>query len=666
MTAPQLRKLGIFGAITAASLAVAFFLSRYPFAQTLEWKIYDLEVRLLRNRPDRVSRDIVLVNVDDFSVQNMEESGLGRFPWPRDTYGVLLDFFARARPKVVTFDLVFLERTMNKLIDDSGVAKVTGEEADQAFVDATRRLGNVVHAIEVSDVAESKPDPALRDAQPVYDPGPDIEAHASVRFPFADLARASRMLGHTFVVFDADGPLRRGVPFIRQDNAYYPSLAIATAMLALGVEPSDVHFESDGLHLGDRVVPLMDLEQEYVDVIHTRHILVPYKASAYADAERKKTSYRSYSFWDLFYSELQMRENQKPRIDPGEFKDKIVFVGTTAAGLHDLFQTPYGDSGKMPGMQVHAAIVDGILNNSFIRPGGRTATVLLPILTVTAIAALGVFTGFWWSLAAAAGIVLVDAGMVGWSFGHGVWLKTVPAAIGLGIAQVSSISYKYFVEDRAKRRIQGLFSRYVAPAVVRELLRDPAAVRLGGHRREMSVLFSDIRGFTTLSEGNQPEAVIAQLNEYFSHMVELLFQHHGMLDKFVGDMIMALFNTPIADPDHADHAVQMGLAMLKELAVLNRKWASEGKPQFDIGIGINTGDMIVGNVGSEKTLSYTVIGDNVNLGSRLESLNKEYNTHIIISEATLKKLKGSYNTRPLGSVKVKGKTREVSIFEVCG
>ena len=168
-----------------------------------------------------------------------------------------------------------------------------------------------------------------------------------------------------------------------------------------------------------------------------------------------------------------------------------------------------------------------------------------------------------------------------------------------------------------------------------------------------------------MSEAARAEDVLHQLNEFFTQMVELLFKHHGTLDKFVGDMIMALFNAPLDDPDHSDHAVRMGLAMLEELDKLNQRWHAEGKPTLDIGVGINTGEMIIGNVGSEKTLSYTVIGDNVNLGARLETLNKEYNSHIIISEFTLAKLKGLYHTRSLGLVKVKGKTREIGIYEVC-
>jgi adenylate cyclase len=472
------------------------------------------------------------------------------------------------------------------------------------------------------------------------------------------------MLGHTFFVLDADGPVRRAVPFVRQGSAFYPSLAVATAMLVLGVDPSNVTMDSGGLHLGSRVIPLFDVNQEYVEKIQARHILIPYKNPAYTDDRRTVTTYRSYRFWDLFLSELQLRDGKKPEVDPALFRDKIVFVGATAAGLHDIFQTPYGDEGAMPGMQIHASVLDAILSNSFLRKATTGSSFALQSLTALAVGLFGAYLAMWWTIPAAAAILGVDIGLSALSFQHGVWLPLVPAGMTVLIAEFSTVAYKYFIEDRAKRQIYALFARFTPPAVVKELVKDPSKAVLGGHRREMTVLFSDIRGFTTLSEAHRPEAIIDQLNEYFSHMVELLFRHKGQLDKFVGDMIMGLFNATMDDVDHADHAVQMGLAMLRELEVLNRKWESEGKPRFDIGVGINTGDMIAGLVGSENTLSYTVIGDNVNLGSRLESLNKEYRSHIIISEFTYGQLKGSYYVTPLGSVKVKGKTREVAIYEV--
>jgi adenylate cyclase len=195
---------------------------------------------------------------------------------------------------------------------------------------------------------------------------------------------------------------------------------------------------------------------------------------------------------------------------------------------------------------------------------------------------------------------------------------------------------------------------------------NPALAQLGGTRREMTVLFSDIRGFTTASEKGTPEGIVAMLNEYFSRMVEVIFANHGTIDKFVGDMVMALFGAPLDDPKHADHAVSAALAMSEALGELNRKWVAEGRPSMDIGVGINSGDMIAGNIGSEAIMSYTVIGDAVNLGSRLESLNKEYGTRIIISDATRSRLTGAYGLRPLGEVKVKGKSQAVAIWEVTG
>ncbi len=639
-------------AIALASALLALLLYQIPLLKTMELKIYDLEFRTL-SQPSKANPDIVMIKIDDESVEKMDQAlDLGRFPWPRDVYKDLLNYFERAKPRVITFDILFLEN--DKSAD--------GPERDQELVEATSRLGNVIHAMEVNDTLDFRPRTAIPGG---YVLGPEIEEHSSIKLPFDSLAKASRMVGHTFTALDADGPIRRSVPFVRQGNTYYPSLAIATAMVALKLQPADVRLDAAGLHLGDRLIPLMEVRPEYEKRIHTRHMLVNYRGPAYADAGRKKTTYLSYRFCDLYLSELQIEAGQQPSVDPKVFRDKIIFIATTAAGLHDLFQTPFGAEGKMPGMQIHASVVDSILSRSFLRPARIFWVALLLLTSTLAVGLLGVYLDFWWSMLAAATVGFSGAGMAALSFRNGIWLACVPALAGLVLAQFSGVAYKYFVEDKAKRQVKALFSRYVSPQVVKELIEDPAKARLGGHRRAMTVLFSDIRGFTTLSEAGKPEDVIKQLNEYFSRMVELLFEHHGTLDKFVGDMIMGLFGAPVQDPDHADHAVQMALAMLRELKSLNERWRSEGRPEFDIGIGINTGDMIVGNVGSERTLSYTVIGDNVNLGSRLESLNKEFKSHIIISEFTKNVLKGNYFTRPLGSVKVKGKTREVSIYEVC-
>ncbi|MGE3513291.1 MAG: adenylate/guanylate cyclase domain-containing protein, partial [Vicinamibacterales bacterium] len=251
-------------------------------------------------------------------------------------------------------------------------------------------------------------------------------------------------------------------------------------------------------------------------------------------------------------------------------------------------------------------------------------------------------------------------------FGRGVWLPLTEPLLSSSLALFGGVAYQYVVEGRERRKVSRLFGQYVSKDVYEQLLADPSRARLGGQRREMTVLFSDVRGFTSLTEQGEPEAIVATLNEYFTRMVDLVFLHQGTLDKFVGDMVMALFGAPLDDPNHADHAVEAALDMVTELERLNARWKAEGRPGLDIGIGINTGSMIAGNVGSDAIMSYTVIGDAVNLGSRLESLNRQYGTRIIISDATRRQLKGRYRLRALGDALVKGKSHAVAIFEVIG
>jgi adenylate cyclase len=250
------------------------------------------------------------------------------------------------------------------------------------------------------------------------------------------------------------------------------------------------------------------------------------------------------------------------------------------------------------------------------------------------------------------------------AFRRGLWLNMLQPLAAVAISLFAGTAYRYFVEDYQKRVVKKLFGRYVSKDVYNQLIEHPDRAELGGKRRDMSVLFSDIRGFTTVTEKGNPEELVAQLNEYFSRMVEIVFRHGGTVDKFVGDMVMALYGAPLDDADHAEHAVRTAIDMVRELGELNRDWGARGMAELDIGIGVNSGDMIAGNIGSSSIMSYTVIGDNVNLGSRLESLNKDYKTRIIISDATRTRLRGEYEIRPLGDVVVKGKTRPIAVFEV--
>jgi adenylate cyclase len=379
--------------------------------------------------------------------------------------------------------------------------------------------------------------------------------------------------------------------------------------------------------------------------------------------ERGTATFNGYSFYDLFRSEIQIQQGEKPDVDPATFKNRIVVVGASASGTYDVFSTPFGL--PAPGAEIHANAIDALLRARTLRqqamiPGGIIATFAGALFVGVAGAVVSP-----WSLAAIAAII---SGIAVWAsvqwFAGGLWTPLVQPLVAIGVAFVGQLAWQYFVEGREKRQVKRLFSRYVPKDVYEQLIADPARASLGGRRRTMTVLFSDVRGFTAMSERSTPEDVVRQLNEYFSRMVQVLFEHCGTLDKFVGDMVMGLFGAPLDDPDHAEHAVQAALAMTRALDELNTGWAAAGRPVLDIGIGISTGDMVAGNIGSDTIMSYTVIGDTVNLGARLESLNKEYGTRIIVSEATRAAIKGRYDIRPLGEVTVKGKSRPVAIYEV--
>jgi adenylate cyclase len=433
-------------------------------------------------------------------------------------------------------------------------------------------------------------------------------------------------------------------------------------MIAQGLEPDTVGVRDGTLHIGDTRVPLVTerVPDYYGPATAACRALLPWKGPTRVGGV---PTFPSYSFYDLFYSQQQVLEGVPPQVPPETFRDRLVVVGVAGEGLRDVFATPFTE-GRMPGAEVHANTLEAWQAGRTLTPASPAAGRLATLAAGAGLAAAGAFVSPW----VTAGLAAVMAPALVWlsvtQFAAGTWWPLLMPLLALALAVVGELAWQYFVEGREKRKVKQLFSRYVAKNVYDQLLADPSRARLGGTRRHMTVLFSDMRGFTALTEKGRPEDIVSQLNEYFTRMVRVLFEHHGTLDKFVGDMVMALFGAPLDDEDHAEHAVQAALAMVRALDVLNAEWASFGQPRLDIGIGINTGEMVAGNIGSDTIMSYTVIGDAVNLGARLESLNKDYGTRIIISESTRALLKGQYDVRPLGSVTVKGKSRAVAIFEV--
>jgi adenylate cyclase len=651
--------------------AVALLLGATGLLDTAELKAYDWRVRQTAD-PASVRQDIVLVEINDTSIRDLAPF-FGRWPWPRVVLGVLIDFLARGGAKVVAVDLTVLEEDRVEG-HQVGSVRMSGAESDAALVESIRSAGNVVMLAEANyegaiGAEQMNTPPAWRGAP--YHLGPAIEERRLIVAPLKPITDAVAGLGHNFFAADHDGPARRMLPFVRKGDQYMPSLGVAAALVAGGFKPEEIVLEGQILRIRDRRIQLIPTTVRNIDDPaaggnggKTREqlaMLINYRAPTIVDNRRP---YRSYEARHVIASEMAILEGLKPELDPAVFKDKIVFVGLTTFGLVDVFTTPFESTGVMPGIQLHAYIADSVLSNRFVRPAPDALRIAGTLGGALAVGLLAALLPYMAASAGALGAVAIWTWYAVSVFRSGLWVNMTHPLVAVAIALFAGTAYRYFVEERQKRVVKKLFGRYVSKDVYHQLIANPDLAQLGGGRREMTVLFSDIRGFTSITEKGEPEALVAQLNEYFSRMVELVFQHKGTVDKFVGDMVMALYGAPLDDPEHADHAVQTAVHMVAELGVLNRKWQSEGKAQLDIGVGVNSGDMIAGNIGSSSIMSYTVIGDNVNLGSRLESLNKEYKTRIIISDATRARLKTQYELRPLGDVVVKGKSRPVAIFEV--
>lgn len=628
-----MRKLAAGLGIGVAAGALALAIGHTPPFVTAESKLYDMRMRWAA-RSGAPRADIVLVEINETSLRDLEPI-VGRWPWPRQMHAAIIDFIAAGRPKVIAYDVLFTEND-GRLTFEYGDTVVTGDESDAALAASVQEAGNVVLLAEA--VYEGVAGALGRPLDVLPDQGYPFDDRAPERPvvtpPIAALAAGARAIGHNWLVLDPDGVARRVAPMVRSDDRMVPSIAVAAAVEAGARERAQARFPSEHL---------------------IRYEAPPMRA----DGSRP---YAAYEARDVLVAAEEIAAGETPSIDPSVFADKVVFVGVTAEGLGDVFTSPFEAVGKMPGIFMHASVADNVLSGRGIVRVPRWVNVLVlfvPVLLIgVAAARLPVAAGTAASLAMMTALTMASFAL----FARGHWTFLAGPLLGGALALFGGVAYQYFFEGREKRRVKQLFGRFVSPDVFGRLLDDPSLAALGGERRHMSVLFSDIRGFTAASERGEPEAVVAQLNEYFGRMVDVVFRNHGTVDKFVGDMVMALFGAPVADARHADHAVAAALEMVRELEALNATWAAEGRAPLDIGIGVNSGEMIAGNIGSERIMSYTVIGDAVNLGARLESLNKEYGTRIIISAATRELLTAPVDFAPLGEVVVKGRTAPVHIW----
>ncbi|MFW6210788.1 MAG: CHASE2 domain-containing protein, partial [bacterium] len=527
--------------------------------------------------------------------------------WPRDVYAKAADNLAKWGAKAIVFDIVYSEPGSEK------------SKEDYVFAKAIKKAGNVVLGTRFVIEQDEKVRRTL------------------VQRPVPALMKNAYDTGIVHHVFDDDTHVRKSYMFLDHGGNRYYSLSLKALGAYYGQKSDPMQINQRILRWGDIKLPL-------------------YKGNLFLiNYAGPPGTFEQISFHDIYYGEA----------DPELFKDKIVLIGSTAEILHDVFLAPFSEKGNMmPGVEIHANVINTIMTENFMKQMDDFSAfwLVLGIGLATSFLVFGIRTFAGLGILAAEITVYFMASQ--WLFTeHNYIIRLVDPLFAMVLCYLSISTYKVGVEEKENKKIKNVFSKYVSKNLVEELLKNPE-VKLGGEKKEVSILFSDIRGFTSMSENMEPEEVLDMLNEYLTEMTEVVFDSGGTLDKFIGDAVMALFGTPLYYKDHASRAVRAALMMKGKLAELNEKWEKEGKNRLKIGIGINSGVVVAGNMGSLKRMEYTVIGDNVNIASRLESLNKELGTEILISEKTYEMVKDIVNVKKHTEIKVKGKTASMDVYEV--
>ena len=647
---------------------------QWQLIQRLENIAYD--ARLLFTMPRQSDDRIVVVDIDELSLEHE-----GRWPWSRNKLARLLDqLFDVYAVNLVAFDVVFAEPEENTGLTVIEQLRQEHPQLDEVFsqrlkllregLDHDREFARAIQGRRVIlGYFFSDAGPTGRAPKVGMLPPPTFRAGQfsgrGINFAEADgyganlalLQRQALDAGHFISEPDQDGVVRR-VPLLYQyEGNYYAALALAVAKAALGAEQVVAGFPNDSRPSRQYA------EMEWLDVGGTR---IPVD-----DGVRALVPFRGPQGTFPYVSATDVIQG---RADPRVLRDKIVLVGTTAKGLLDLRATPVAPD--FPGVEVHANLISGILGGAQIE-NGRTHVKENPAYTLGAefvlVLVCGLIMALWLPalspLAAAATTVVLLMGIVGTNLAIWQWANLVfPLATGV-LAVLTlflfNMSYGYLVEERGKRQLAGRFGQYIPPELVEELSENPQAMALNSENKEMTVLFSDVRNFTTISEGLAPKELTALMNEYLTPMTGIIFKHRGTIDKYMGDAIMAFWGAPLDDPDHARNALNAAMAMLLELRAIQQRFRDKGWPAIRIGVGLSTGNMSVGNMGSEFRQAYTVMGDAVNLGARLEGLTKTYGVALIVSEATRNAVP-EYAYRELDRVRVKGKDKPVTIYQPLG
>ncbi len=586
----------------------------------------------------------VIVAIDQNSLDLFQNNLQALWPWPRDIYAVATEFLRRCGARVILYDIIFSSPDIDRV-------NVQAEYADSAFTREMDKAGNVILATQMEDSTRIGGEglvPVFKRDFKFLTPARIVHKYPNITVPIARFQRAMEYPGAVNFFTDNDGVCRR-IPLVYAiDDRYVPYMALAAVMIYDSLNMIEYDPTGRALVAGERRIPLD--ENGFFTVYW------------YGPGGPGHT-FRYVSFAQLLNAFMQWQNGQQPEIDPAIFKDKAVFIGATAAGLLDLKTTPYSPVEPYPGVEVYATIFSNIVRGDYVSefPFG----VWLP----------GMFLLIWlvtfgwqklriWQSAAISLIAFMVpfiATIIAFQQVK-ILVPVVITEIALVLSIIVVLLINYLTEGREKKMIKKVFNRYLHPTVVESLTKNPERLEMGGKEIVATVMFSDLQGFTGISELFTPPEIVGFLNQYFTKVEQVIFENNGMLDKYTGDGIMAIFGAPIETSDHAIRACQAALGF-KKLSALTIEAKNRSIPLITR-LGINSGNFVVGNIGSANRMDYTAIGDTVNLSARLEGVNKLYGTQNIISETTYEFVKEHFICRGLDLIRVKGREKPLAIFNV--
>jgi adenylate cyclase len=638
------RKLMAGVAIGVTAALAAWVLGLVGLLSTPEDITWDARQRFYAQPVDK-ALPIRVILLDEQSLE-WGRAGMGlTWPWPYEVYAPILEFCRTGGAKAIAFDVQFTEPGRYGPGDDQKLADAIAESPD--FIAA------VAPGVQTSGVS-SWPGNLERPGMKVTGLGRYSEARGiegliaqRARFPFTAIARGAALLGH--IAQDDDSVARRARPFIRFDGSDIPTLGLAAYLVGTGQADAEAQIGGGELKVGGVTIPLGT----------DGRAKLRYRKPTGAENGHL---YRSYSAAAVIRSQLRVAAGEEPSIDPDEFKDSYVFFGLSASGLYDIVPTPVSPLG--PGVEVHATFLDQVLNNGFIRDASP-AWVLLFVLMVSVCASLsaGRVLGVARLLAVYAIALPIPAAVGFGMFRGGVaWPIAWPSLAVFG-SLIGSTLLTLATEGKQRRFIRRAFGHYLSPAVIERVLADPSLLTLGGERREVTVMFIDLEGFTSIAEKLDAQTLASLLNEYLSRMSEVILEEQGTLDKYQGDAVMAFWNAPLDQRDHALRACRAALRCREKLVGLERDWLEKTGRAPRIRIGVHTGVCVVGNMGSKQRFDYTVLGDTANLASRLEGVNKVFGTTALVSEETWSQAGGELSGREVGRVAVVGRAEPIRVFE---